>query len=134
VTPRCHHPMRRCERDIPVLEDPVCGRRLDHPGQHLSEAVMEKRRYARRAPSGSPAIGAAILEARRRAGLSRYRLAAVLGVTEQAVGLWEYAGRTPGPESWVQLELALGPLGVVREAARPAVAGNDSSEETADAA
>jgi len=27
----------------------------------------------------------------------------------------EYARRAPGEQSWIQLELALGPLGVVRE-------------------
>ena len=77
---------------------------------------MRRRRYARRVPSGSADLGTAILEGRRRAGMSQLRLAAVLGVTKTAVRNWEHARRTPGPESWVQLELALGPLGVVRDA------------------
>ena len=112
---RCGQPMRRNERSVPVLEDPVCGRRAGHPGQHLSEAVMRRRRYARRTPSGSPAIGMAIREARRREGMSQRRLAAIVGVTQPCVGLWERAQATPGPENWVQLQLALGPLGIVRE-------------------
>ena len=125
-SPLCGQPMRRNERGVAILEDPVCGRRAGHPGQHLSESVMRRRRYARRVPSGSPDIGAAILEARRRAGLSQRRLAAVLGVTTTAVRHWEHADRAPGQESWVQLELALGPLGVVREAG-PDAAGEEQS-------
>ena len=115
-SPRCGQPMRRNERSVPVLEDPACGRRAGHAGQHLSEAVMRRRRYARLVHGGSADIGAAIREARRRAGMSQDRLAAAVGVTQAAVGLWERAQRTPGEQNWVQLELTLGPLGVVREA------------------
>jgi ribosome-binding protein aMBF1 (putative translation factor) len=67
------------------------------------------------APSGSPAVAAALRQAREDAGLSRRRLAVLVGVTDVCVGLWERAQRTPGPENWVQLELTLGPLGVVRD-------------------
>ncbi len=35
----------------------------------------------------------------------------------------EYARRAPGEQSWIQLELALGPLGVVRDA------GPESADE-----
>ena len=76
---------------------------------------MRRRRYARRTPSGSADIGAAIWEARRRAGMSQRHLAAIVGVTQVSVGLWERAQLTPGPGNWIQLELALGPLGIVRE-------------------
>lgn len=75
-----------------------------------------KRAVSVQAPSGSPAVAAAIREARVRAGLTQRRLAAVVDVTEVCVQLWERAERTPGPEKWVQLELTLGPLGAVREA------------------
>ena len=69
-----------------------------------------------RPPTGSSLVAAAIQQGREGAGMSRRDLAAALGVTAAAVRLWEGAARTPGPESWVQLELTLGPLGVVREA------------------
>lgn len=74
---------------------------------------MRRRRYARRVLSGSAVIGEAIREARRHAGISQLRLAAAVGVSQMAVRLWEQAKRTPGEKSWVQLELTLGPLGVV---------------------
>jgi ribosome-binding protein aMBF1 (putative translation factor) len=77
---------------------------------------MEARRWiAGQAPSGSAEIAAAIREARTRARLSQRRLAALVGVTEVCVQYWEYAKRAPGPERWVQLELTLGPLGIVGE-------------------
>ena len=63
----------------------------------------------------SPLVAAGIRQARERAGLSQRALAAAVGVTESCVQLWEYAKRAPGDESWVQLELTLGPLGVVRD-------------------
>jgi Helix-turn-helix len=69
----------------------------------------------RRPASGSPEVGAAIRDARGRAGLSQNRLAAAAGVTRRCVQMWETAKRTPGPQSWTQLELTLGPLGIVRE-------------------
>jgi transcriptional regulator with XRE-family HTH domain len=72
-------------------------------------------RPSRQAPSGSPVVAAAIREAREAAGMSQRRLAIVVGVTETAIQHYEYAKRTPSAETWVQLELALGPLGVVRD-------------------
>jgi ribosome-binding protein aMBF1 (putative translation factor) len=80
--------------------------------------LLDARYHAQfaQAPTGSPAVAARIRQARKRAGMTRRHLALAVGVTESAVGKWERAWRTPGPESWVQLELALGPLGVVREA------------------
>ena len=85
--------------------------------------VPKVTRPAAQAPSGSPAVAAAIRDARVRAGLTQRRLAAVVDVTEVCVQLWERAQRTPGSESWEQLELALGPLGIVRDAGQePAAA------------
>ena len=127
-SPRCGQVLRRLERPgRPVLEDPVCGWRRGHRGQHLSEEAIQRRRYARRAPSGSPAIAAAVRDARKYAGLSQRDLARKLGVTQASVKLWEGAQRTPAPENWVQLELTLGPLGVVRD-------GQDAAREKQDAA
>ena len=77
---------------------------------------------------GSPAVAAAIREARERAGLSQRRLADLAGVTRRSVQYWEEAKRRPGEQSWVQLELTLGPLGVVRESK------DAPREEAADAA
>ena len=70
-----------------------------------------------------------IREARRKAGLTQRRLAALLGFTEQCVQCWEQATRTPGPESWVQLELTLGPLGIVGET--PEAATRDGQDVAA---
>ncbi len=118
--PRCGHPMRRYEiPGHPVLDDPACGRRPGHPGPHISTVALRRQRP--QGPSGSAAAAAAIRRARVRAGLSQYRLAAAIGVSRSAVQMWEDARRAPGEQSWIQLELALGPLGVVREA-RPETA------------
>ena len=68
------------------------------------------------APTGDPVVAARIRQARKRAGMTRRHLALAVGVSEAAVGHWERARRTPGPESWIQLEFTLGPLGVVRDA------------------
>ena len=83
-------------------------------------------RPARQPVAGLPAVAAGIRRARERAGLSQRALAAAVGVTESCVQLWEYAKRTPGEQSWVQLELTLGPLGVVREAGPEAAAREDA--------
>jgi DNA-binding XRE family transcriptional regulator len=115
---RCGQPMRRYEiPGHPALpgHDPVCGRRAGHPGWHVSEDAL--RRQPPQAPSGSPAAAAAIRSARVRAGLSQYRLAAAVGVSRSCVQMYEDARRTPSAGAWVQLELALGPLGIVRETA-----------------
>lgn len=119
MRPRCGHPMLNYETrlGVPILDDPVCGRRPGHGGRHRSVPAMERARRrgaTRQPPSGSLVVAAKIRAARRRAGMSQRRLAAVVGVTETAVQHWEYAKRVPGEHSWVQLELALGPLGVVR--------------------
>jgi ribosome-binding protein aMBF1 (putative translation factor) len=127
-SPRCGVTLRFAERPgwSPVLEDPVCGRRAGHRGQHRTQAAMARQRRAAQAPSGSPALAAAIRAAREQAGISQRSLAAVLGVTPACVQLYEYAKRTPSPETWVQLELTLGPLGAVRDQAEQA------ARETAD--
>ena len=128
MTPRCGQVLRRLERPgRPVFDDPVCGRPAGHTGQHDSVPAIRRRRYTRRVPSGSPEIAVAIWEARRKAGMSQRRLAAVLGVTQTAVRHYEHADRTPSAATWVQLELALGPLGVVRD--RPAEAGDDGQRQ-----
>jgi ribosome-binding protein aMBF1 (putative translation factor) len=129
----CGYVMRRRETPgHPVLEDPVCGRRPDHPGRHRSEASMRARARLRAVydrHTGSAAAAAVIREARTRAGKSQSDLAAVLGVSQQCVQHWEAARRMPPPEGWVQLELTLGPLGVVREI--PAGAERAAAREAA---
>ena len=71
---------------------------------------------ADREPRPVTGMSGAIRQAREQAGLSQYRLAAIMGVSRSCVQMWERARRTPDAERWVQLELALGPLGIVREA------------------
>jgi hypothetical protein len=45
--PLCHAPMRRYERPgRPVFDDPVCGRRENHPGPHRSVAAVARARRA----------------------------------------------------------------------------------------
>jgi len=73
------------------------------------------RRRGERRPAASP-VAAAIREAREQAAMSRPCLAAIVGVTASAVQWWEQGMGVPCEENWVQLELTLGPLGVVREA------------------
>jgi len=55
MSPRCGRPVRRKEQaGVAILEDPVCGRRENHPGRCRSAAAMERarradaRRWARR--------------------------------------------------------------------------------------
>jgi DNA-binding transcriptional regulator YiaG len=67
--------------------------------------------------TGSPVLAAALRQARVQAGVSQYQLAALAGVSRSAVQAWERARRIPQEENWVQLELALGPLGIVRDSA-----------------
>jgi DNA-binding transcriptional regulator YiaG len=113
-----------------VFQD-TCGRRRGHKGGCRSVTAMRMARLrgaTRQPPTGSPLVAAAIRSARKGAGLSQRRLALIVGVTETAVQHWEGAKRTPGEDSWVQLELTLGPLGAVRETPRP------EAGETADAA
>lgn len=120
TSPRCGKPLRWSEPPGwgAVTETPVCGYRKGHRGRHRSEMALvmqARRRAAYDRPSGSPAVGAAIREARVRAGRSQSGLAVALGVTQQCVANWEAAKRTPAPETWEQLELTLGPLGIVRD-------------------
>ena len=103
-----------------VLDGLTCARRAGHASpRHRSAAAMEaaRRRATGQAPTGSLAVAVAIREGRREARMTQLALAAAVGVTGVCVSLWERAQRTPAAEHWVQLELALGPLGVVREAA-----------------
>ena len=103
-----------------VLDGLTCARRAGHASpRHRSAAAMEaaRRRASGQAPSGSLLVAEAIQRSRREAGMTQLALAAAVGVTGVCVSLWERAQRTPGEQSWVQLELALGPLGIVREAA-----------------
>ena len=65
--------------------------------------------------SGGPAVAAAIRQARQRAEMSQRALAAAVGVTESYIQLCEYGKRNPSVKTWEQLELTLGPLGVVRD-------------------
>jgi DNA-binding transcriptional regulator YiaG len=119
----CGNPMRPYELPgIPVFEDPACGRPEGHRPPCRSAEAMARHaaaqrpgRSARQAPSGSAAVAAAIADARKYSRLSRAALALVLGVTERAVEHWEAGRRSPGPQTWTQLELTLGPLGVVRD-------------------
>jgi ribosome-binding protein aMBF1 (putative translation factor) len=113
----CGHPMRRYEtpRRGGVPDYLMCGRRPGHPGRHESTLYVQARRNWQ-PPTGSAAIADALRRARGQAGLSQVRLAAIVGVSPSAVQMWEEARRTPRGENWVQLELTLGPLGVVREA------------------
>lgn len=115
----CGHRMRRYEKPgrEAVPDYLTCGRKPRHRGRHISVLALARQRDAAPQPAtGSPLVAAAIRQARTEARLSKRALAAAVGVTDMAVHLWETAQRTPGEQSWVQLELTLGPLGVVREA------------------
>lgn len=83
-----------------------------------------------RPPDGPPAVAAVIRQAREAAGLTRPRLALVLGVSASAVKMWEDGARTPGEENWEQLELTLGPLGVVRDRRAGAGDGGRRGDES----
>jgi ribosome-binding protein aMBF1 (putative translation factor) len=91
----------------------TCGRRPRHPGRHESTLSLRVRKLWQD-PTGSRVLAAAIRQARGQAGLSQRALARVVGVSRPCVQQWERGARTPAAENWVQLELTLGPLGVVR--------------------
>lgn len=131
----CGQPMRRYEtpRRGGIPDYLTCGRRPGHPGRHESTLYVRARADEKQA-AGSPVLAAALRAAREQAGLSQYRLAAVVGVSRPAVQQWEAARRMPSGEHWVQLELALGPLGVVREAGPRPAAGDGRRREVRDAA
>jgi len=84
------------------------------------------------AQSTTPLVAACIQQARKAAGMTLRDVAAAVGVSVAAVSHWERARWAPRPEHWVQLELTLGPLGVVRH--DEAAARKDAARETADAA
>jgi ribosome-binding protein aMBF1 (putative translation factor) len=118
--PRCGKPLRLYEwPGCPaVLDAPPCARAAGHKGtRHRSAAALAaaRQRAAGQQPTGSPFIAAAIRQAREQAAMSRPRLAAVVGVSATAIQYWETARRTPSAEMWEQLELTLGPLGIVRD-------------------
>jgi ribosome-binding protein aMBF1 (putative translation factor) len=109
--------MRLCGEPLRFYE--TCARRYGHKSRrHRSAAAMaaaRRRAEDGQAATGTPEIAAAIRRAREDAGLSMRRLAAVVGVSDACIGLWERAQRTPAAEHWEQLELTLGPLGIVRD-------------------
>jgi DNA-binding XRE family transcriptional regulator len=115
----CGQPMRRYEKPgrEGIPDYLTCGRRPGHPGRHESTLYVRAKNETWQPPTGSVVLAAALRQARAEAGLSQYRLAAIVGVSRSAVLNWERAARTPEAENWVQLELALGPLGIVRETA-----------------
>ena len=116
-----------------VLDGLTCARRAGHKSpRHRSAAAMEaaRRRAAGQPPTGFPVVAATIRQAREQAAMSRPRLAAVVGVTATAVQWWEQGKRTPSAENWVQLQLTLGPLGVVR-AGTPEPAAEESRDAAA---
>ena len=123
LTPLCGEPLRFYEwpGGPAVLEPLTCARQAGHKSpRHRSAAAMEaaRRRNAAQPPTGSPVVAAMIQLAREQAAMSRPRLASVVGVTATAVQWWEQGKRTPSEENWEQLQLTLGPLGVVREQPR----------------
>jgi DNA-binding transcriptional regulator YiaG len=125
----CGEPLRTI-----MWESRYCARPAGHAGsRHRSAAALEaaRRRAAAQPPTGSPVVAATIRQAREQAAMSRPRLAAAMGVTATAVQLWEQGKRTPSGENWVQLELALGPLGVVRGAVPRPEAPQESSDVAA---
>ena len=109
--------MDLCGKPLRVImwEPRTCARPAGHPGtRHRSAAAMKaaRQRAVSQSPSGSLVVADLIRQARDRAAMSRPRLAAVVGVSATAVQWWEQGKRTPSEENWVQLELALGPIGV----------------------
>ncbi len=110
-----------------MIEQPACGKRKGHAGWHMSAEALKRARERGQGPSGSAEVAGAIRRARAAAGLTQRRLAAAVSVTEVCVQLWERAARMPGPERWEQLELTLGPLGIVREAGRAQAAAREKA-------
>jgi ribosome-binding protein aMBF1 (putative translation factor) len=125
----CGQPMRRYETPERggIPDWLTCGRRPGHPGRHESTLSLAARKLSQD-PTGSPVLAAALRRARGRAGLSQRALAAAVGVSRPAIQQYERAARTPSAEVWVQLELTLGPLGIVRDL------GPEAAEVAEDAA
>lgn len=124
----CGEPMRRYEKPgRPGIPDWLtCGRRPGHPGRHESTLYLRARKLSQ-APTGSLLLAAAIRRARTDAGLSQRALSYQLGVSRPALQQWERGARTPAPDNWVQLELTLGPLGVVRESGQEQAAREEAA-------
>ena len=130
TVPVCGKPLRTI-----MWEARTCALPAGHPGtRHRSAAALQtaRQRAAAQAPSGSPLVAASIRQAREQAAMSRPRLAAAVGVSATAVQWWEQGRRTPSAENWVQLQLALGPLGVVKD--RPVSASPEGGEQREEAA
>ena len=87
---------------------------IDDPAATPVPGWDTEKRPARQ-PAAAPLVAAAIRRARERAEMSQRALAEAVGVTAQYIQLLEYGKRSPGEQTWVQLELTLGPLGVVRD-------------------
>lgn len=94
----------------------------DDPGPHCIDdpaatpaPSWDTEPAASRQRAEPPAVAAAIRRARERAEISQRALAAAVGVTESYIQLCEYGKRNPSAKTWQQLELVLGPLGVVRD-------------------
>lgn len=92
----------------------------DEPGPHCIDdpaavPVPGWEPRAEQPPTGSPLLAAKIRQAREAAGMTRPRLGSIIGVTASAIKQWEDGNRTPSEDRWIQLELTLGPLGVVRD-------------------
>lgn len=97
----------------------------DDPGPHCIDDPA-----AVPAPSWQPPLfGAAIRAARIQAGLSQYKLAAAVGLSRSCIQQFENGVLTPGEQHWEQLELTLGPLGVVRDARAAAGDGGQRGDE-----
>ena len=80
---------------------------------------------------GQPAAGAAIRQARNRAGMSQRALAAEAGVGHRTLRGWESGERAVRHGHWVMLQLVLGPLGVVGEGHAAAGDGGQPGDEAA---
>lgn len=110
-----------CGRPLRVImwQARACALPAGHKGRCRGAAAVEsaRQRAAMQPPTGSLVVAAVIRQAREQAAMSRPRLAAAVGVSATAVQHWEQARRTPSEQNWVQLELTLGPLGVVRDPA-----------------
>ena len=100
---------------------------IDDPAAVPAPGWDAEPRPAAQPLTGSPLVAAGIRRARQRAGMSQRALAEAVGVTPACVQLYEYGKRTPSAKTWIQLELTLGPLGVVRDAG-PEPAAREQSD------
>ena len=150
---------KRIGQEFRVLYDKLWDVAPPEETPHEKMAAVKARKYAREHgfagawawdddpgphwiddPAATPAagwepspLGAAILAARKRAGLTQAQVAAAVGVSRPFYQNWESGYRTPSDEHWEQMELTLGPLGVVRD--RDAGDGDEGQQgEESDAA